>query len=100
MRMRGKVLPIALRRSGRDEETERKMQQRNRIKSRLFVLRSWLKTGRKWGDWYRQEKGQLLTAEDETRIRQEIRRLEQERNQLTENQMGIHGEPAQKRREN
>jgi hypothetical protein len=100
MRMRGKVLPIALHRSGRDEETERKMQQRNRIKSRLFVLRSWLKTGRKWGDWYRQEKGRPLTAEDNARILQEIRRLEQERSQLAESQIGIHCESAQMRREN
>ena len=100
MRMRGKVLPIAMRGNGRDEETGRKTQHRKRIQARLCVLRSWLKTGKKWGDWYRQEKGRPLTAEDKARILQEIRRLEQERNQLVESQIGIHCETTQKRREN
>ena len=86
MRMRGKVLPIAVHLDAREKERLSKMQHRNRIKTRLFTLRSWLKTGRKWGDWYRQEKAQPLTAEDKVRILQEISRLEQERRHLAERQ--------------
>jgi hypothetical protein len=73
---RGKVLPIATHFDAREKERLGKMQHRKRIQARLFVLRSWLKTGRKWGDWYRQEKGLLLTVEDKARVLQEIRRLE------------------------
>lgn len=84
MRLRGKILPIATQLDAREKEGGEKLQHRKRIQARLFVLRSWLKTGRKWGDWYRQEKGQPLTAEDKERILQEIRGLEHERSQLAE----------------
>lgn len=80
--MSRKVLSIATYFHGKDQERVSKRQHRNRIKSRLFILRSWLKTGRKWGDWYRQEKGTPLTEEEKRRILHEIQRLEEERAQL------------------
>lgn len=80
--MSRKVLSIATYFRGKERESVGSMQHRKRIDSRLFILRSWLKTGRKWGDWYRQEKGTPLTEEEKRRILHEIRQLEEERTQL------------------
>lgn len=80
--MRRKVLSIATYFHGKKQEKVSTMEHRKRIKSRLFILRSWLKTGRRWGDWYRQEKGIPLTEEEKCWILHEIQRLEEERAQL------------------
>lgn len=84
--MRRKILPIAMPLGAREKEGWEQIQRRKRIQGRLFVLRSWLKTGRKWGDWYRQEKGTPLSEEEKRRILQEIQQLEEERAQLNTTQ--------------
>lgn len=84
--MRRKILPIATPLGAREKEGWEQIQRRKRIQGRLFVLRSWLKTGKKWGDWYRQEKGTPLSEEEKRRILQEIQQLEEERAQLNTTQ--------------
>jgi hypothetical protein len=57
----------------------RRTKEGKRIHNRITKLRSWLKTGKKWGSWAKREEGKPLTAEFRQELITELKTLEKER---------------------
>jgi hypothetical protein len=70
-------------RESKSEQNARKTTESRRSGNRLTKLRSWLKTGRKWSNWYRREEGKLLTAEERRQTVEELKKLEKEQKETS-----------------
>jgi group II intron reverse transcriptase/maturase len=62
----------------RSKTNGRRTKESRKTENRITKLRSWLKTGRKWNNWYKREEGNLLSEEERQQIIKELKELEKE----------------------
>jgi len=62
----------------KSEQNARRTKEGKQTEKRLAIRRSWLKTGRRWSNWYKRGEGKLLSEEERKQIIKELKELEKE----------------------